>query len=336
MFDAVVVGSGHYHTPLIPNITGLAEAKAKWPSEIMHSKSFRSSEGYEGKVGFTQRKEERFPILTLLKNVLLIGGGVSSVDIAREISPVAKHVYQSTRNGAFNIPATALPGGTSRIEEVISFDVASSGMSSDKHMPLVANLISGQTLHDIDIIVLCTGYQMVLPFLPQYNEPGIPATSVNDSAIVTDGTQFHNLHHDVFYIPDPTLAFVGVSFYTATFTLFEFQAIAVAALFSGISQLPSTESIRQEYRNRVKEKGYGRSFHSLKGEEEAYVKNLIEWVNAGRVHHGLSLIEGHTWAWVEEKKVHVEKLHLLWQGLPQSRPEYGALVKGPGEVEVRT
>ncbi|KAJ5674393.1 Dimethylaniline monooxygenase N-oxide-forming [Penicillium maclennaniae] len=37
-FDAVVVGSGHYHTPLIPDITGLAEAKAKWPAKITHSK----------------------------------------------------------------------------------------------------------------------------------------------------------------------------------------------------------------------------------------------------------------------------------------------------------
>lgn len=51
-FDAVVVGSGHYHTPLVPNIIGLAEAKAKWPAKIMHSKSFRSSEGFEGKVCF--------------------------------------------------------------------------------------------------------------------------------------------------------------------------------------------------------------------------------------------------------------------------------------------
>jgi hypothetical protein len=263
----------------------------------------------------------------------LIGGGVSSVDIAREISPIAKQVYQSTRNGAFDIPATALPEGTSRIDEVTSFELNPPETSSAKHLPLIVRLKSGQTLHEIDIIVLCTGYQMVLPFLPQYNEPGATATSANDSTIVTDGTQFHNLHRDVFYIPDPTLAFVGVSFYTATFTLFEFQAIAVATLFSGISQLPSIESMREEYEDRVKEKGYGRSFHSLKGEEEAYVKSLMKWVNFGRSHHGLSMIEGHTKSWVEEKKAHVEKLQLLWQGFSQSGLESEALVKGPAEVE---
>jgi len=267
-----------------------------------------------------------------IQNVLLIGGGVSSVDIAREISSVANHVYQSTRNGAFDIPATALPEGTSRIEEVTSFELVPSAISSDNYLPLVAHLKSGQSLHEIDRIVLCTGYQMVLPFLLQYNEPSVPAASANDSVIVTDGTQFHNLHRDMFYIPDPTLAFVGVPFYTATFTLFEFQAIAVSAVFSGIAQLPSTESMKEEYGNRLKEKGYGRSFHSLKGEEEAYVKSLIEWMNAGRAHHGLPLIEGHTRSWMEEKRVHVEKLNMLWQGL-QSRSEPEALVEGHAEVE---
>lgn len=256
------------------------------------------------------------------------------MDIAREISPVAKHVYQSTRNGAFDIPATALPKGTSRVEEVIKFESIWSESSQDEHLPLIAHLKSGQTLRDIDLVILCTGYQMVLPFLPQYNESDVIASSASDSLIVTDGAQFHNLHRDVFYIPDPTLAFVGVPFYTATFTLFEFQAIAVAALFSGMSQLPSTEKLREEYESRVREKGHGRSFHSLKGEEEAYVKSLVEWVNAGRTHRGLPLIEGHTSSWVEAKKDQVEKLHLLWQGLPQSKYKSEALVQGPAEVEV--
>lgn len=49
-FDAIVVASGHYHTPLVPDIPGLAEAKSRWPDKIAHSKSFRNAEGFEGKV----------------------------------------------------------------------------------------------------------------------------------------------------------------------------------------------------------------------------------------------------------------------------------------------
>ncbi|KAJ5371446.1 uncharacterized protein N7496_007538 [Penicillium cataractarum] len=282
IFDAVIVASGHYHTPLIPDIEGLAESKDKWPSRITHSKSFRNSNGFEG------------------KNVLLIGGGVSSADIAREISPVARKIYQSTRNGAFDIPETALPSNATRIGEVAAFEITSSETNSE-HLPLTVRLKSGETLDHIDIIVLCTGYQMVLPFLPDYNK-----NKPSETTIVTNGQQFHNLHQDIFYIPDPTLAFVGVSFYTATFTLFEFQAIAVAAFFSGI--------LRKEYQQRVDLKGYGRSFHSLKGEEEAYVKQIIEWVNTSRTKQELPSIEGHTDSWLEGKKAHTERLTLLFQG----------------------
>ncbi|KAJ5982956.1 hypothetical protein N7481_005055 [Penicillium waksmanii] len=294
IFDAVVVASGHYHTPLIPDIPGLAEAKSQWPVEITHSKSFRNAEGFEG------------------KNVLLIGGGVSSVDIAREISPVAKRVFQSTRNGAFDIPATSLPENASRVEEVAKFEPLSPDEGNITHLPVVARLMSGSTLHEIDRIILCTGYQMVLPFLPQYNDNN--SFFADDTAIVTDGTQIHNLHHDIFYIPDPTLAFVGIPFYTATFTLFEFQAIAVAALFTKAAKLPSEKVMRSIYQDRVVAKGTGRSFHSLKGRGEAYVRTIMEWVNADRASQGLSPIEGHTNSWLEEKKVQVERLSLIFQG----------------------
>ncbi|OKP02507.1 Thiol-specific monooxygenase [Penicillium subrubescens] len=288
--NSAVVASGHYHTPLIPNIPGLAEAKEKWPSRITHSKSFRNSQGFED------------------KNVLLIGGGVSSADIAREISPVARKIYQSTRNGAFDIPESALPSNATRIGEVAAFETTASE-TSPEHLPLTVRLKTGEIFNHIDTIVLCTGYQMVLPFLPDYNEG-----ELSETAIVTDGQQFHNLHQDIFYIPDPTLAFVGVSFYTATFTLFEFQAIAVAAFLSRTAQLPSLESMRAEYQERVNLKGYGRSFHSLKGEEEPYVQKIIGWVNSGRERQGLPSIQGHTDSWLEGKKAHVERLTLLFQG----------------------
>lgn len=262
--------------------------------------------------------------------MLLIGGGVSSVDIAREISPVVQTVYQSTRNGAFDVPASALPKNATRIEQVALFEINSTDTASpETHLPLDVRLKSGQTLNNIDRIILCTGYQMVLPFLPEYTDHGEPIASP-DSVIVTDGTQFHNLHRDIFYIPDPTLAFVGVPFYTATFTLFEFQAIAVAAVFSGVAQLPSVESMRTEYKTRVETKGHGRSSHSLKGEEVDYVKQIIAWVNTGRFAHGLPLIEGHTASWLDEKKVHVERLMLIWQGaIP-----YGNTAEAASRVEV--
>ncbi|KAJ5638644.1 hypothetical protein N7528_001034 [Penicillium herquei] len=295
VFDAVVVASGHYHTPLVPDIPGLAEAKEKWPSKITHSKSFRNAEGFEG------------------KNVLLIGGGVSSMDIAREVSPVCKVIHQSTRNGSFDIPAAALPENASRIGEVAEFKIDTS-QAADEHLPLTATLKSGEIIHNIDRIVLCTGYQMNLPFFPQYNDNSLSVTEADDSVLITDGTQIHNLHHDIFYIPDPTLVFVGIPFYTATFTLFEFQAIAVAEFLSGNIKLPSQEELRLEYQEKIRARGYRRNFHSLKGEEESYVKMLLRWVNSDRSEQGLPPIEGHTSLWVEAKKEQIERLTKLFDG----------------------
>lgn len=51
-FDAVVVASGHYHAPRIPDIPGLPEAKARWPSRIFHSKRYRRPDSFAGKVGY--------------------------------------------------------------------------------------------------------------------------------------------------------------------------------------------------------------------------------------------------------------------------------------------
>ncbi|KAJ5667012.1 hypothetical protein N7507_002876 [Penicillium longicatenatum] len=306
-FDAVVVASGHYHTPFVPDIPGLSHAKERWPTRITHSKSFRNADGFEG------------------KNVLLIGGGVSSMDIAREISTASQTIYQSTRGGKFDIPAVALPENASRIEEVAYFQINESPNNPNQHLPVTVCLKSGQPLHSIDRIVLCTGYQMDLPFFPQYNDNSVPVTEADDSILVTDGTQIHNLHRDIFYIPDPTLAFVGIPFYTATFTLFEFQAIAVTEVFSGNAQLPPTKDMRKEYLDRSRTKGYRRNFHSLKGEEDTYVEQLLDWVNGDRAQQGLLPIEGHTWSWVEAKEQQAERLKQLFQGSLQIyKPEIGA------------
>ncbi|KAJ5336188.1 Dimethylaniline monooxygenase [Penicillium brevicompactum] len=299
-FDSVIVASGHYHTPLVPDIKGLAEAKTRWPSKIFHSKSFRRSEGFEG------------------KSVLLVGGGVSAIDIAKELSVTAKKIYQSTRNGAFDLPETALPSNATRISEIEEIEV-STPEASTEHLPLVAHLKDGHSLEGIDAIILCTGYQLAFPFLGELNDHSLLATEADDTVLVTDGTQVHNLHKDIFWIPDPTLAFVGIPFYTATFSLFEFQAIAVTAFLSGVAKLPSIDCLREEYKIRQKEKGYGRSFHSLKDQEQPYVKEVLEWVNAGRAEKGLPLIEGHTKAWIQERTALGERLRLILAGqLPRA------------------
>jgi hypothetical protein len=134
------------------------------------------------------------------------------------------------------------------------------------------------------------------------------------STLVTDGNQLHNLHKDIFYIEDPSLSFVGVPYFTATFTLFEFQAMVVAKVFSGQVKLPSKEVMRLEYERRVAAKGYGKGFHSLKDKEVEYVNELLEWVNGELLQVGLQELQGHTPQWHGAKDEHVARMKAMFAG----------------------
>jgi hypothetical protein len=185
--------------------------------------------------------------------------------------------------------------------------IASFDIPSDRH-PGTITLVDGTVLHDIDQVVICTGYLFSLPFLLELHDDLTPREKASDTILVTDGTQLHNLHKDIFYIPDPTLAFVGVPAYTATFTFFEFQAIAVAAVFSGRAWLPSKDEMRTEYEEKVKLKGFGRSFHSEKDSEVQYVKELLGWINGQAEVTGGQKYQGHSEEWLKEEKVKMVKL----------------------------
>lgn len=49
-FDAVIVASGHYNDPFIPNIAGLEEFDKAYPGAVSHSKFYRRPNDYSGKV----------------------------------------------------------------------------------------------------------------------------------------------------------------------------------------------------------------------------------------------------------------------------------------------
>lgn len=138
---------------------------------------------------------------------------------------------------------------------------------------------------------------MSLPFLQQYHSDNTPVSEANNTVLVTDGTQVHNLHKDIFYIPDPSLIFIGIPFFTANFSLFEFQAMAVAAVLTGKALLPTTEEMSREYQQRLQQKGTGRMFHSLKDRELEYVNELVNWMNRDGARVGAQPVEGHTKAW---------------------------------------
>ncbi|KAF6232137.1 hypothetical protein HO173_009731 [Letharia columbiana] len=283
-FDAVIIASGHYHACRIPDISGLAAWKKRWPSRVQHSKSYRHPRNFRD------------------QNVLLIGAGVSSTDIAREIGTEAKKIYQVSRGGVFDLPTTLLPPRATRITgEIHAFECQppENTQLSDVLEPIPGRVVlkDGRELTGIHHVVICTGYHMSLPFLQQYHSDNTPVSEANNTVLVTDGTQVHNLHKDIFYIPDPSLIFIGIPFFTANFSLFEFQAMAVAAVLTGKALLPTTEEMSREYQQRLQQKGTGRMFHSLRDRELEYVNELVNWMNRDGARVGAQPVEGHTKAW---------------------------------------
>jgi hypothetical protein len=233
-------------------------------------------------------------MLTNLQNVLLIGSGVSSTDIAKEIGPLACKVYQSSRNGVYALPASMLPPSAERVADIASF----APPTTPEDWPGTVTLVDGRVLTGIDRVILCTGYHITFPFLPSLHNDALKPKQADESTLVTDGSQAHNLHKDIFYIPDPTLAFVGIPFFTCTFTFFELQAIVVSKVFSGQAWLPSEAEMRKEYNEKVQQKGYGKAFHTLLGAEVPHVAGLVEWVNSQAPMTGGEKMEGHTEAFL--------------------------------------
>ena len=129
-FDGVMVCNGHYSTPNCPNIPGLEE---QFKGEKIHSHFYRVPEPFKN------------------KNVIVLGAGASGVDIGIEITTTAKKVYLS-HNKPKNI--SELPNNMEQIAGVIE-------CTGDKSFALG----DGNDVHDIDVLLYCSGYKYSFPFL---------------------------------------------------------------------------------------------------------------------------------------------------------------------------
>ncbi|KAK8087723.1 hypothetical protein PG997_002684 [Apiospora hydei] len=294
-FDAVVVATGRYGIPRVPDVPGLAQWKARFLARIKHTKQYRTPEPYRG------------------KTVLVIGAHISALDITNEIvGGGAAKVYQSARPTEVDFRGLVnnSSGHTTMekvaiVEEFTSFSDdgldAAATLEDDSPIPAKVVLQDGRILDDIHHVLFATGYLASFPFLgPDLEQPLTKPQDADGSVIVTaDAKTVHNLHEDIFYIPDPSLAFIGVTQYASTFSLYDIQAQFLAAVWAGRARLPSLEVMREEQRRR---KGRvellpGASLNGIYLLDDFVIRRLLDWVNGEPTKHGDAAIVGPDAKW---------------------------------------
>ncbi|KAI5459229.1 hypothetical protein BGZ63DRAFT_491322 [Mariannaea sp. PMI_226] len=227
-FDALVIASGHYNVPWLPNIPGLLEYDAKFPGAIIHSKHFRTGEKFKG------------------KKVVVLGGSVSSHEIIHEVLDFAEApVYASIRReplpafgwAPFQHPKISIKKG------ITSFDAETGRIL----------LSDGSYLDGIDHVIFGTGYTFSFPFLPIVQE-----------RIRCADRRLPNVFQHTWDIEDPTLTFVGMLGGGFTFRAYEWQAVAVARFLAGrAKQLPSIPEQLEWERKRVAERKGGKDYYAI-------------------------------------------------------------------------
>jgi ACS family pantothenate transporter-like MFS transporter len=207
-----------------------------------------------------------------------------------------------------------LPENGVRVGAVVSFDGDFScdekmhKLLDDTPIPFTVTLQSGQKLCNFHYVVVCTGYHFSFPFLSHLHEDHTLVDKACEKVLVTDGERVHNLYKHIFYMPDPTLAFIGLPYHVSTWNLYDYQTIAVAAVFSGRAILPSKKDMREEYLEWIKSKQGDKNFHSLGGDEENYIESLLVWINEGAALKGFPAVPGHTPEFHAAKAEHIKRL----------------------------
>lgn len=258
-FDAVVVANGHYELPYVPDVEGMADWAQKFPGSIQHAKYFNEASVFAG------------------KTVLVIGNASSGVDISLQAADYAKKVYRSIASKSRMTYAS-----DPRISDVPVIEK----YDADKHEIVLKDVVDTEVhpadapkvLRDVDVVIYCTGYLYTLPFLKSYMDPSDP-----DAILHASGARLYRTYKHIFYIPDPTLSFIGIPKLIIPFPLAELQGAVVARVLSGRIELPPRAAmLADEARHEESRAHRDANFHDyVFPDDVAYYRELDDWVRKG-------------------------------------------------------
>ncbi|KAJ7468945.1 hypothetical protein B0H11DRAFT_1395491 [Mycena galericulata] len=272
-FDAVVIATGTFNAPNIPNIPGLAEWAQRFPGSVLHSREYRDPKIYAN------------------QSILVLGAGPSASGISADLNTFVKRNYISLRPSKNSTTSSLflnlLPPEVQVVVGIERFHPHNASIE----------LSDGTLLTDIDHLIFSTGFQFTFPFLPQYHNSsiGLDEEGPEDrpQPLVTDGSHFRSLYRDFVYIEEPTLAFMNMQLGTVTWSVGEYIAVAIAKVWSGTAMLPNQAEMWRSYRAGVAARGgYGKQVLYLLGGMNAYVVMFMGWLNSAAYEFGGKQVDG--------------------------------------------
>lgn len=245
--------------PQIPRVTGLDAYIQKFPGRVVHSKYYRS------------------PLPHTSQHVLVIGNSASGRDITTDLLSCASlPVYQSRRSRSrWDGDAPPSPG--------IQWKPVITEYDADAGTIVFAD---GTTLGpgEVDTVIYCTGYKPSFPFWNTCSN-GQPLWDYTADRLV--GSYWHTFFRSL-----PTLGIVGLP-RVLTFRSFEYQAIALARIFSNRNARPLPPLAEQEEWEREraeKTKQRGTRFHDIRWEENG--RDTIKFLDGLFRIAGLGTLKG--------------------------------------------
>ncbi|KAL3481729.1 hypothetical protein BJX99DRAFT_253256 [Aspergillus californicus] len=238
LFDAVVVASGHFTVPNIPDIGGLVDTCAQLPDKFEHSKSWRSQGPYVN------------------KKVVIVGGGISAADLVEDLHDIVQGpLYVSRRSDVgFLEDAWCLPNVISK-PTIKRLSSASGG---------TIEFQDGSIIAGFDKVIFATGYRLSYPFLP--------------FAAVTPENRMAGFYQHIFHLDDPSLAVIGQVRAAISFRIYEYQAVAVSRFLAGRSAGLPSKAVQKEWESaRLRQKGPTELFHEIKPDFAEYYGWLREF-----------------------------------------------------------
>ena len=244
-YDAVVVANGHYTVPRLPSIKGIKEWNQLNPGVISHTKFYRRPETFAD------------------KKVIIVGNAASGTDIASQIGAVSKHPLLMSQRSESSLAFAA--NYKENVPEIAEFLPESQGTRA-------VRFTNGRVEIDIDAILFATGYYYSFPFFP-----------LLEPRLISTGERVQHLYKHLFYIEDPTIAFVGLPSKIIPFRTVQGQAAVVARVWADRLDLPSEMEMVKWEESVIAKRGDGRAFHTLQFPEDFdYYNDLVDWAMRAR------------------------------------------------------